>query len=76
MKGWCQARDWEINANEGTVEENIDNSFKSLNCKEEKKRGRKKAILEEVAHYREILLILWFLYLEYRNNNVIPETKW
>lgn len=63
MKGWCQARDWEINASEGTVKENIDNSFKSLNCKEEKKRRRKKAILEEVAHYREILLILLFLYL-------------
>lgn len=42
MKGWCQARDWEINASEGTVKENIDNSFKSLNCKEEKKRRRKK----------------------------------
>lgn len=45
-----------MNASEGTVAGNIDNSFKSSKCKDEKGEENK-ARLKKVVYYKKVLLI-------------------
>lgn len=55
-----------MNSSEGTAARNVDKSFSRVSNIKRKNR-RKKARLEEVIHYREILLdmIVWLVFCSF-----------